>query len=187
MLLEASSSSVTVALLVVVATPFRSSDSPTSRLVTSPILGSKNSVLTRSSEVVGGAMRAGAHALIATKNGISSSKATFFMGNPKTFCRSRAIWLIYEIESLVYLTISLNSKAKENKSPAAVTERQRTLAITLMHDLAPGFYRLNPTGFGSLRPETDSGSGVFEVRAQIPRAFGPPFGCCASLRSEIAI
>ena len=35
--------------------------------------------------------------------------------------------------------------------------------------------------------EAESGAGVFGVRAQIPRAFGPPCGCCASLRSEIVI
>ena len=33
----------------------------------------------------------------------------------------------------------------------------------------------------------EQGAGVFGVRAQIPRACGSPFGCCASLRSEIAI
>ena len=33
----------------------------------------------------------------------------------------------------------------------------------------------------------DSGSGVLGVGAQIPRAFCPPCGCCASLRSEIVI
>jgi hypothetical protein len=37
------------------------------------------------------------------------------------------------------------------------------------------------------RWESNPESGVFGVGAQIPRAFGPPFGCCASLRSEIVI
>ncbi len=33
----------------------------------------------------------------------------------------------------------------------------------------------------------NSEAGVFGVRAQIPRAFGSPCGCCASLRSKIVI
>ena len=39
----------------------------------------------------------------------------------------------------------------------------------------------------SFDQKTNSESGVFGVGAQIPRAFGLPFGCCASLRSEIVI
>ena len=42
-------------------------------------------------------------------------------------------------------------------------------------------------GACSFDQKINSGSGVFGVGAQIPRAFGSPFGCCASLRSEIVI
>ena len=67
------------------------------------------------------------------------------------------------------------------------------LVLSLSKDQAErrgkGFDRFSPNGFGFGNGARKRGSetGVFGVRAQIPRAFGPPFGCFASLRSEIAI
>ena len=53
------------------------------------------------------------------------------------------------------------------------------------------FDRLSPNGdgngTGSGIREQVSEAGVFGVGAQIPCAFGLPFGCCASLRREIVI
>jgi hypothetical protein len=61
-------------------------------------------------------------------------------------------------------------EAKKGKSPAAATERHRK---SEEHALD--------------QSENNSEAGVFKVRAQIRHAFGVPCGCCASLRSEIAI
>ena len=62
-------------------------------------------------------------------------------------------------------------EAKESESPAAATERHQ-----------------DSSKCPALRSSTKQfGSGRFRVEAQIPRAFCPPCGCCASLRSEIVI
>ena len=62
------------------------------------------------------------------------------------------------------LTLLL-AKQKKSESPAAATERHQDFAMCML-----------------VQSKTNSGSGVFGVGAQIPRAFGSPFGCCAALR-----
>ena len=73
-------------------------------------------------------------------------------------------------------------EAKKGESPAAATERHQDLAKNAVIESRKRLRLAQPE-----RRETNSGSGVCGVRAQIPRAFGSPFGCCASLRSEIVI
>ena len=95
----------------------------------------------------------------------------------------------------------LYSEEKKGKSPAAATERHQDLAKNAVFESTQGFDRLSPIlrylrtnglAFRQSQPERDgdgerkqkrhSGSGVFGVGAQIPRAFVSPCGCCASLR-----
>jgi hypothetical protein len=71
---------------------------------------------------------------------------------------------------IIYFFYTLLAKQKTSESPAGATERHR-----------------NQANGALVRSKTNSGAGVFGVGAQIPRAFGSPFGCCASLRSEIVI
>ena len=73
----------------------------------------------------------------------------------------------------------LSSKGQSAAKPSI----ERTLSGKLR--LPPNRRSCRTPGFR--RHADKSESGVFGVRAQIPRACGPPFGCFASLRSEIAI
>ena len=80
-------------------------------------------------------------------------------------------------------------EAKKGESPAAATERHQDSAKNPGTDATQRFDRRSPNGDGSgggnatgIRKRTSR-----KVKAQIPQACGPPCGCCASLRSEIAI
>ena len=84
------------------------------------------------------------------------------------------------------LTLLL-AKQKKSESPAAATERHRILAKNAVIESRKRRRQAQPERAWGRERKRHSGSGVFGVRAQIPRAFGSPFGCCASLRSEIVI